>query len=283
MSTEEQPTSGSVPNAFGNALAWKWAPRMSSFLRRSGLPTLLYALRTLASPSGEIAFNGDRKPIRISDIAAAACCDQKDARRYLDAAIRAGVVTIRGVRKRGSATRYVILVSPWPDWQAAEDHLRQTARKPGRKPAAWQTSSGDRAPNKNGAPRPELQPETDHEERGTAPHTSSGDRAPNGSGDRAPNNPGFFHGLSHDGADVGSQPQVVGPAAEDLKLHDTPWQDTPPPDDEPPYPDDEPPEDIRTAAAPEPSGISRCPCGIPLLRPTPDGLCHGCRTHQATA
>jgi hypothetical protein len=212
LSTDEQDgrTSGSVPNAYGNALSWKWTRAMSTYLRRSGLPLLLCQLRNLANATGEIAFSSDRKPIRIQDIAKAACCDEKECRRYMEAAIRAGVVQVLGERKRGKAARYVIVVHPFPDWQAAEDYLKATARK--RSPA-WDQhdgSSGDSAPNQNGGQRPELTGGTADEVRGTAPRMSSGDSAPNGSGDSAPNNPGGFPWGSHDGAEVGFQPQVVG-------------------------------------------------------------------------
>lgn len=231
MSNEEQSTSGSVPNAFGNALAWKWTRQMPTYVRRSGLPTLLYALRAMANAAGELRFNSDRKPIRIQDIAKAACCDEKDARRYMDAAIRAGVVTVRGQRKRGTATLYVLLPSPFPDWQAAEDYLKSTARKPGKRPAAWSPdteSSGDRDRNQFGAPRPELTDGTDSEVRGTAPRWSSGDRARNGSGDRARNNPGVTHDSSHDGAEVVSQPQVDGPTGGQFDHQDQPRADPSP-------------------------------------------------------
>lgn len=222
MSIEEQATaaSGSVPNAFGNALSWKWTRQMSAYLRRSGLPLLLCQLRNLAAASGEIAFNSDRKPIRIQDIAKAACCDEKEARRYLEAAIRAGVVQVIGERKRGKAARYVIVVHPFPDWLAAEDYLRSTARK---RAPGWDQpgeSSGDSAPNQNGGQRPELTAGTPEEVRGTAPRMSSGDSAPNGSGDSAPNNPGGYPWGSHDGAEVGFQPQVVGPTGDQSESHE---------------------------------------------------------------
>ncbi|MFD7774307.1 hypothetical protein [Streptomyces sp. NPDC059753] len=218
MSTEEQPaaTPGSVPNAFGNALAWKWTRQMPTAVRRSGLPTLLYALRAIANAAGELRF-ADRKAIRIQDIAKAACADEKDARRYMDAAIRAGVVGVKGERRRGVSTLYVLILTPFPDWKAAEDYLKSTARKPGKRPAAWQVreeSSGDRDPNQFGGQRPELTDGTAEEVRGTAPGMSSGDRAPNGSGDRAPNNPCTSQGLTQDGAGVVFQPQVVGGSAE---------------------------------------------------------------------
>ncbi|MEV0691810.1 hypothetical protein [Streptomyces sp. NPDC050388] len=228
MSTEEQDSraSGGVPNAFGNALSWKWTRQMSTYLRRSGLPLLLCQLRNFANASGEVAFSGDRKPIRITDIAKAACADEKDTRRYMEAAIRAGVVQVVGERKRGKPTRYVIVVHPFPDWQAAEDYLQSTARK---RAPAWETkagSSGDSAPNRNGGQSPELPGGTDSEVRGTAPRMSSGDSAPNGSGDSAPNNPGGFPGSSHDGAEVGFQPQVVGAPEDQIDYQEHHHDDT---------------------------------------------------------
>ncbi|GGS81780.1 hypothetical protein [Streptomyces griseoviridis] len=223
MSSDEQaPASGSVPHAFGNALAWKWSREMPTALRR-GFLTLLYALRAMANASGELAFHGDRQPIRIQDIAKAAGASEKDARRYLDAAIRAGIVIVKGERKRGRPTLYVIVPTPFPDWTAAEEHLKATARKPGKAPAPWAKdtgSSGDRDPNQNGSPRPELTAGTDQEVRVTATRWSSGDRDPNGSGHRDPNNPGVTHGTSQDGAEVGFQPQVVGPPGDQAEAHE---------------------------------------------------------------
>lgn len=230
MSTEEQDTraSGSVPNAFGNALAWKWSREMPTTLRR-GFLTLLYALRAMASASGELRFSGDRKPIRIQDIAKAAGADEKDTRRYLDAAERAGVVVVRGERRRGKPTLYAIVATPWPNWDAAVAHLDGTKReRPGRKPAPWAENTDDkfggRSPEleepKFGGPPPELTAGTEDEVQGTAPRWSSGDRPPNGSGDRPPNNPGVTHDSSHDGAEVGFQPQVVGAADKQIDSHE---------------------------------------------------------------
>lgn len=214
MSTDEQATraSGSVPHAYGNALAWRWSREMPTALRR-GFLTLLYALRAIANANGELRFPD--KPIRIQDIAKAAGADEKDARRYMNAGIAAGVIGVKGEQKRGKATLYTLVLNPMPDWGAAEDVLKTTRRKPGKKPAPWQKpseSSGDRDPNQFGGPRPELQDDEAEEVRGTAPRMGSGDRAPNGSGDRAPNNPGSTHDSSHDEAEVVFKPQVVGAA-----------------------------------------------------------------------
>lgn len=233
MSSDEQaPASGSVPVAFGNALAWHWTRKqMSTYLRRSGLPLLLCQLRNFANAAGEVAFSSDRKPIRITDIAAASCCREKDARRYLEAAIRAGVVRVLGERKRGTATRYVIVPHPFPDWQAAEDYLKSTGRTPGKKAAPWSEdgeSSGHRGPNHIGPPRPELTDGNENEVRATAARMGSGHRGPTGSGHRGPNNPGVNQVSSHDGAEVGFQPQVVGGSASEIDHQEHHHHDTAP-------------------------------------------------------
>ncbi|SDM76626.1 hypothetical protein [Streptomyces wuyuanensis] len=226
MSTDEQATraSGSVPHAYGNALAWRWSREMPTALRR-GFLTLLYALRAMANANGELRFPD--KPIRIQDIARAAGADEKDARRYVNAGIAAGVIAVKGEQRRGKPTLYVLMVVPDPDWGAAEASLKGSRRTPGRAPAPWRKdseSSGDRDPNQFGGPRPELEAPEPEEVRGTAPRMGSGDRAPNGSGDRAPNNPGTTHEPSHDGAGVVFKPQVVG-AAEPQKIDFTQEQD----------------------------------------------------------
>ena len=268
MSTEEQgPTSGSVPNAFGNALSWKWTRNMSTYLRRSGLPLLLCQLRNFANASGEVAFSGDRKPIRITDIAAASCCREKDARRYLEAAIRAGVVRVLGERKRGSATRYVIVPHPFPDWQAAEDYLKSTARDNSKRPPKWTQdqetpaeSSGHSGPNQNGPLRPELPGESANEVRATPARMGSGHSGPTGSGHSGPNNPGGFPWGSQDGAEVSFKPQVDGPTGDQSESHE------------------QHPNGVAASLARPP--IARCrECDLPLIRPGRD-LCHGCEAYH---
>jgi hypothetical protein len=231
MSSDEQaPASGSVPVAVGNALTWRWPREMSPYLRRTGLVLLLCQLRNFATASGEIAFNSDRKPIRITDIATAACCREKDARRYLEAAIRAGVVRVIGERKRGKATRYAIVPHPFPDWQAAEDYLKSTARDNSKRPPKWveetDGSSGHSGPNQNGPLRPELPEKTTDEVRATPARMGSGHSGPTGSGHSGPNNPGGFPRSSQERAEVGFQPQVVG-APDDPIDHQEPHDDAP--------------------------------------------------------
>lgn len=205
---------------------------MPTALRR-GFLTLLYALRSMANANGELRFHADRQPIRIQDIARAAGASEKDSRRYLDAAIRAGVVTVKGERKRGKPTLYVIVAQPWPDWAAAADHLKGTARKPGKKPAPWvrdDGSSEDRDPNQFGSPRPELTDGMTDEVRVTATRPSSGDRDPNGSGHRDPNNPGNTQDASQDGAEVFLPPPGIGPSGEQGHAPDDPRADPAGPD-----------------------------------------------------
>ncbi|MEU5838810.1 hypothetical protein ABZ820_34815 [Streptomyces diacarni] len=250
MSTEEQQRSGSVPHAYGNALAWRWTRDMPATVRRSGLPTLLYALRSMANAAGELRFTGDRKAIRVSDIAKAACVDENDARRYLTAAEAAGVVTGGKGRKRGRATVYALVLNPSPDWTAAAASLEQTKRKrPERKPPPWRDEKFRGGPpelpdDKFGGPPPELTAGTPDEVPGTAPVSSSGDRPRNGSGDRPRNNPGIAKELPHEAAEVVGQPHVDGgPGTPNDHSH----EDTEPA--EPDYATPEPPLDFARCAA----------------------------------
>ncbi|MER7814056.1 hypothetical protein ABTX79_01465, partial [Streptomyces sp. NPDC096153] len=149
---DEQPVpSGGVPNAYRNAIFWKWSRTMPRRLRGPFL-TLLYALGTAANPAGVLKFR-DGTVIRIQDIAGATGSDEKDARRYLNAAIAAGVVAVEGERGRGRRAVYVIVLCPSPDWTAAVAVLEVSKPKPkkGQRPAPWQTENGGRSPE----PHPE--------------------------------------------------------------------------------------------------------------------------------
>lgn len=220
MSTEEQETraSGSVPHTYGNALAWKWTREMPASLK-GGFLTMLYALRAMANANGELRFHGDHKAIRIQDIAKAAGAREKDARRYLDAAVIAGVAGVKGERRRGKPTLYTLIMTPWPNWSAAADHLKATSRGSGKSSPVWPEtaeSSGHGGPNKIGPRGPELTGGTQDEVRATGARWSSGHGGPNGSGPRGPNNPGGFQESSHDAAEVAFQPQVVGPTDDEI-------------------------------------------------------------------
>lgn len=269
MSTDEQAgrAPGSVPNAFRNALFWRWTREMPRPLA-DGFLKVLHALGAGADASGKLKFR-DGKPIRIKDIAAAAMVDEKDCRRYLDAAIVAGVLTVQGERKRGKSTLYVLVLAPYPDWIAAEASLKASKRKrTDRKPPPWKDDeNGGRSPElsepENGGPPPELPQDHDEKERGTAPRMSSGDRPPFGSGDRPPNNPGIAKELPQDMAELGEKPpeSCGDPTQND---HHQPGQD---------HHDTEPAAD--TEPQPPPTGYTRCACGIPLIRANRTH-CHGC-------
>lgn len=229
MSNDEQDrASGSVPNAFGNALAWRWMRHMPASLKRSNLHTLLYTLRAIANADGTLRDKKSKQPFRIKDIARAAGADEKDVRDRLEAAIRAGVIAVGSERRRGRSALYVLVPSPRPDWAAAaayldgvkalrEDARKARAAKKGteRKAAPWADENGGRSPeletDENGGPTPELTDGTDLGERGAVPRLRTGGGPPNGSGGGPPNNPGVLPRGSHDGADLGSQPQPLGP------------------------------------------------------------------------
>jgi hypothetical protein len=234
LSNEEQDrASGSVPNAFGNALAWKWMPNMPASLKRSNLHTLLYTLRTIANADGTLRYRDTKRPFSLQAIAKAAGADPKDARDRLEAAVRAGVVTVVGERRKGCSVLYVLAPIPSPDWAAAVAYLdsvkalREEARQKretGRKAAPWDAKKGGRSPEletiEKGGPPPELQAPEQKSERGTAPHPSKGDRPPNGWGDRPPYTPGGYPRGSHDGAEVSSQPQVDEASGDQPEAHE---------------------------------------------------------------
>ncbi|MER6632264.1 hypothetical protein ABT301_29290 [Streptomyces sp. NPDC000987] len=223
MSVDEQDDrkEGAVPNSFGNALAWRWTRDMPRGLK-GGFLTMLYALRTMAAPSGELRFK-DGKWIRIQDLAKAAGCREHDARRYLDAGIRAGVVLLIGERRRGTPARYAIPngTMPRPDWTAAEDYLKATARRRAQEGDSEGSSgrsgtnsdgpgSGHRGTNQIGPQRHELEAADDEPVRAAEARPGSGHSGTTGSDHRGPNNPGSTHGVSQEVADVVPQPQVDG-------------------------------------------------------------------------
>ncbi|MEU8870499.1 hypothetical protein AB0D24_04900 [Streptomyces javensis] len=250
---------GCPPHEFGNALAWRWTREMPPGLK-GGFLTLLYALRAMASASGYLRFSGDGKPIRIQDIAKAAGSREKDARRYLEAAIRAGVVGVVGERRRGRAALYVLVLNPCPAWGAAAGYLKETARprKTDQAPEDATGSSGRRGPNskgeKNGPQRPELRGGSTEEVRATAARMGSGHGGPIGSGHSGPNNPGSNQALPQEVVDVVPQPPVcAGARGESDQSSDQVEGDRP---------------------------FRRCRCGIPLLRPTKD-LCGRCEQDEA--
>jgi hypothetical protein len=163
----------------------------------------------------------DGKAIRIQDMAKAFGCREQDARRYLEAAIRAGLVHVDGERRRGVATVYMLnAVIRYPDWKAAEDYLKGTARRPkeDEEPAGGSGHSGTNSdggssglcgPNQFGPQRHELGEAGEEAVRSTVDRPGSDHSGTNGSVHSGPNNPGVTHGVPHDMADVVTQPQPV--------------------------------------------------------------------------
>jgi len=259
VSSDEQDRrqTGAVPHAFGNALAWKWT-RVMPATCKSGFLTMLYALRQMAAPSGELRFNtGRHAPLKLPDLAKAAGCREKDARRYVDAAIAAGVVVIVGERRRGKATLYQIVVSPWPDWDKAAAHLKSTARNPDKK---WKDDETDESSSHGGpnieasefGPRgPEDAPDEPEGVRATGARRSSGHGGPLSSGHGGPNIPCGTQESYQERAEV--VPPLRTPASARDDKDQFPGQ----------LRDDKP-------------GPRHCGCGIRLLRDSTE-MCHGCR------
>lgn len=215
MSTDEQDSraGGSVPQAYRNALFWRWVPAMPKALP-SAFVTLLYALGSAADASGRLKFR-DGRPIRLAQITAAARADEKDVRRYLAAAEAAGVLGVIGQRKPGKITLYALLLTPAPDWGAAVACLDATKRKRSRPAPFWpEQKSGDPSPEvrdaKSGGPSPQVEPEPANEPRGAVPQSTSGDAATHYLGGRAPQGTqGNAKELPQDVAEVGEQPSVA--------------------------------------------------------------------------
>ncbi|MET8609722.1 hypothetical protein [Streptomyces misionensis] len=227
MSTEQQDdrSSGGPAHSFGNTLAWKWSREMPRGLK-GGFLTTLYACRTMAAASGALRFR-DGRVIRIQDIAKAAGCREQDARRYMEAAVRSGVVVVEGLRRRGKPTLYVLnAVIQCPDWTAAESYLKATVRRR-KEDAEPAKGSGHRGPNSGdessdhsgtnqfGPQRPELDESDASGVRSTAARPGSGHSGTTGSVHSGTNNPGATHGVPHDMVDAVPQPQVVAGASEE--------------------------------------------------------------------
>lgn len=219
MSDEAGPYTGSIPQAYRNALFWRWAPAMPRTIP-SAIVTLLYALGTGADAAGRLQFR-DGRPIRITDIARSIRADEKDVRRYLNAAIAAGVLAIEGERGRGKAALYVLVITPRPNWDAAAGVLTGTRRKRKHAPPWMEEKNGGVSPElpdaENGGHTPELSRPPADEVRGTHPPTGSGDTPPLSSGDTPPNFgphtsylPWGTHGSSQEIAQVVEPPPRAG-------------------------------------------------------------------------
>ncbi|MFF2522282.1 hypothetical protein [Streptomyces liangshanensis] len=227
---DEQPgQGGGVPNAFRNAIFWRWSRTMPRPLRGAFL-TLLYALGSAANPGGALRFR-DGTVIRAQDIARAVGSDQKDVRRYLTAAIAAGVVAVQGARGRGRRPTYIILVTPSPDWTAAVASLALT--RPKKKPAPWTEPEF-------GGPTPEpASPPSSGDQPPNPTGSSSGDRPPFGFGGPTPEQ---FGGRSPEQPMITQElPQVTADVGGDQRDAREPLIDEPPPTAEPPPPSTTPP------------------------------------------
>ncbi|MFD7956997.1 hypothetical protein ACFV4X_26330 [Streptomyces ardesiacus] len=239
MSTDEQDSrkDGSPAHSFGNTLAWHWSREMPRGLK-GGFLTMLYACRTMASKDGHLRFR-DGKVIRIQDIAKAAGCREQDARRYLTAAVRSQVLVIEGEQKRGKPTLYVLnTVIRYPDWQVAEEYLKATARrrKEDEEPAGGSGHSGTNSDegssdhggtNQFGPRRHELGEYSGDGGRATEARPSSDHSGTTGSGHGGTNNTGSSHGVSHEMADVVTQPQPVAREDEQTDQPSQPDEDVP--------------------------------------------------------
>ncbi|WP_435969332.1 hypothetical protein [Streptomyces sp. Qhu_M48] len=241
MDDEQQtrPTGGSVPHAWGNALARQWAAQMPRPLT-GGFLTTLYAVRQLASADGRLRYERDGAAITLPQIATASRCDLKDVRVYLTAAVAAGVLAIvedghgQG-RTRGRAVMYALLLSPSPDWERAaglvwiaqqekkEKRAAAAARKAAQAaatsgdsaPTSDAATSGDSPPTSEGSTSGDSAPRSAEEGWGDSAPTQVGGQSPEGVGAQCPDHPGSTHVLPHDVAEVVPQLQDVrGPASE---------------------------------------------------------------------
>lgn len=199
----------SVPHDYRNALFWRWVPAMPKGLP-SGFVSLLYALGSAADTSGRLRFK-DGTIIRIAAIAAAIRADAKDVRRYMAAAIAAGVVVIDGEAAPGKAIAYAILIAPRPDWGAAEACLQSTKRRRGdRGNLPWKNAAlGGTPPRVDlGGTPPKVEDPEGEGPWGYAPPPTLGVRPPSTLGVRPPYIPGSTQELPQEMAEVGGQPQV---------------------------------------------------------------------------
>ncbi|MFC8276279.1 hypothetical protein ACFUJR_27860 [Streptomyces sp. NPDC057271] len=253
MDDEQRPQPGSsVPHAYGNALARRWAPELPRPLV-GGFLTLLYALRAMASADGRLRYERDGKAITIAQIAKACRSEQKDVRDYLEAAIAAGVVAIvddgHGTGgNRGRAVMYAIVLCPSPDWNAAagkvwvaaqlkkEQRAAKAARKAAREAAATAQTSGDCPPTPDPGTSGDSPPTPGAGTSGDSPPRGVGGQSPLDLGGQSPDHPGITHVLPHEVADVGPQP-------EDARTHASgQWPDTATPATAPPPPRLVPPQ-----------------------------------------
>ncbi|MFG2515990.1 hypothetical protein [Streptomyces sp. NPDC048584] len=219
--TQPDRASGGVPHTFRLRMAWQWVGgkrQMPPELRRR--KAFLYALATIATmadTAGRTRFSDTGQPIRFSTLAAAMGSREKDARRYLSAAIAAGVLTTEQAPRRGRTTVYVLQIPPRPLWGAALAVLdaggttdRDESRHD-RAAAEFGPSSPEPAaavrPSSSGGRSPFPTPRTEEGVRAVVARPGSGYDRPNGSGYAPPNNPGVLKNNPHEMVSVEPQPE----------------------------------------------------------------------------
>lgn len=149
---EPDRASGGVPHTYRLQLIWRWVPGMPRELRRrKGFLTALHTLAAMADVQGRTRFNDNGRPIRITQLAAAMASDEKDTRRYLAAAIAAGILTTEEAPRRGRVTVYRLVMAIGtpagpPRWQSSPSAASTRARTPPNPPAP-PASSRDGPPN----------------------------------------------------------------------------------------------------------------------------------------
>ena len=213
---------GSTAHAWRQRLFWDWAQDIPSLLP-GGFVAVLYAAGSAADASGHLRFARGGKPIPLPKLAKGARVDVKDARRYVNAAIAAGVMCKVGDPKPGVAVLYSLLLSPFPDWGAAQSFLQKSSRvRPDR-----DGSRADRAKaaqgNLGGVP-PQVEdsnpggqapyvwdqepPEDEPEPRGAGPLPTWGACPPTTQGGRPPTYQGYSMDYPMTMPEVVTQPEV---------------------------------------------------------------------------
>ncbi|EPD63154.1 hypothetical protein [Streptomyces sp. HGB0020] len=242
----DRPASGSVPHTFRLRMAQHWVPKMPPQLRRQ--KAFLYALATVAAvadTAGRTRWHtkpGEPpgRPLRLKELAAAMGSAEKDARRYLAAAIAAGVLTTEQAPQRGRTTVYVLLVPAWtPRWEAALSVLTvgdETPRAVDPHTAARGAGNGEASPvldvveasacgTRTGDGSPNSAGVTASQERVTVPRWRTGDGSPLRTGDGSPNTTRGTHDQPHEMVAV--VPQVRDARGDDS--HERAHDPSPPP------------------------------------------------------
>lgn len=260
---------GSAAHAWRQRLFWDWAQAIPASMPGGFLSTL-YASAAAADAGGQLKYAKGGKAIPIARIASGARVDVKDCRRYLNAAIAAGVIVVVGEKRSGAATLYALLLSPFPDWEAAAAVLKASKRR--RADQVEPRAERARAANLGGhapvvaVPREEVNlggvapyvwddeaPPLEDEPRGPGPLPTPGATPPRGWGATPPTVQVTAFGFSMTGAEVVTQAEVPGPSACAVKINSIEQHD-----------------DAGCAAR-------RCPrCGAQMSPTTKRTMCVGC-------